>query len=456
MPWRAWRRALTTAVFAAAGLHCNLVTSFTDCSADRDCRLGERCNPSGRYCEVPVGELCNGLDDDHDGVADEAEDFGPCDADRMPGMCRDGRRRCAGGRLTCVRRTSPQPETCYNGIDDDCNGTVDDGASCVQNYPASMAVRIGSNDISTGEGDDAPEHRVCVAPFSIDKHEVSNRAFLTWLNTLDPSRFMVGTPPARLNTTIPYGTYVLYNAADTGAPNWLPLVLLPQPTERGYDLSVRRRGTLFETLDASIGDLPVVNVTWIAADRYCRWAGKQLPSEAEFFRAMQGDNGARLYPWGNDAPTCARANVSVGVNRAPCVGTGVGRPLPVASLDMGTNPEGVFNLYGNVDEWMWDYLDRSSVTQPDGTTVYRNNYYASRMTDAMWCGDFPSGPLGPAMGATILEMGSTTVHRCTRCRFSRGRRYESTDLRPLIRKWMDADRAEPGIGFRCSAGGASR
>ncbi len=432
------------AVFAFAALRCNAIVDFTDCTADRDCRLGERCNLARSYCEVPAPELCNGVDDDHDGVSDANEDFGACQRERRAGQCSDGRRRCVNNQLTCVYRAAPSAEVCFNGLDEDCNGTIDDGAACVVNYPASTAVRIGSDDASEGEGDDAPEHRVCLAPFSLDKHEVSNRAFLNYLNSLDASRFRIGTPPSPLNRTRTYGTYVLYNDSTTATPNWVPLVLLPQSTEPGYDLSIRRRGTLFETVAADIDTLPAVFVTWIAADRYCRWAGKHLPTEAEFFRAMQGDNGARRYPWGNDAPTCARANIAAGTNRAPCVG----RPLPVASLDMGATPESVFNLYGNVDEWMWDYLD----TTPNHD---RNNYYMSRAPTA-WCTDFPQGPLGPMAGSPINEPNSTTVQRCTQCRFSRGRRFSSDDPRPLIRKWMDADNADTAIGFRCATGGANR
>lgn len=428
-----------------ATLQCSVLVGFEECSADRDCPLGERCNPARRYCEVPAPELCNGQDDDHDGVADEDEDFGACGRPTA-GRCTQGRRRCINGTLTCVERSRPSPtETCFNGIDDDCNGLVDDSASCVLNIPASMAVRIGSNNPADGEGDDAPEHRVCLAPFSIDKHEVSNLAFLTWLNSLDPSRISIGRPPRPLNPTRTYGTFVLYNEGTPQAPQQVPLVLLPNPGDPGYALSIRRRGTVFETLAADIGNLPVVFVTWLAADRYCRWAGKHLPTEAEYFRAAQGENGARTYPWGNEPPTCQRANVAVGPNRSPCVG----RPLPVASLEMGVSPEGtIFHLYGNVDEWMWDYLD----TTPNHD---RNNYYMSRPPDA-WCRDFPEGPLGPAMGSPINEPNNPAVQRCTQCRFSRGRRYTSDDLRPLIRKWMDGDNADPGIGFRCSTGGARR
>jgi hypothetical protein len=99
-----------TGVLGAA--HCNLVVSFSDCTRDSDCRAGERCNPSRRYCEVPIDEVCNGVDDDRDGVSDADEDFGHC---RLPPgaspACLDGRWRCRNGTtMQCVRRAQPVPQ----------------------------------------------------------------------------------------------------------------------------------------------------------------------------------------------------------------------------------------------------------------------------------------------------------------------------------------------------------
>jgi formylglycine-generating enzyme required for sulfatase activity len=89
---------------------------------------------------------------------------------------------------------------------------------------------------------------------------------------------------------------------------------------------------------------PVSGIAWDDARAYCAWRGKRLPREAEYERAVRGDDGRR-FPWGNDAPTHERTVF------------GAGRPEPVASHPSGRGPYGHDDLAGNVWEWMQDEYD---------------------------------------------------------------------------------------------------
>ncbi|WP_406707883.1 ergothioneine biosynthesis protein EgtB [Streptomyces halobius] len=104
---------------------------------------------------------------------------------------------------------------------------------------------------------------------------------------------------------------------------------------------LRRR---FGVTEAVPPDEPVLHVSWYEADAYARWAGRRLPTEAEWEKAARhdpADGRAMRYPWGDEDPTPAHANL----------GQRHLRPAPIGSYPDGQSPLGVRQLIGDVWEW---------------------------------------------------------------------------------------------------------
>lgn len=135
-----------------------------------------------------------------------------------------------------------------------------------------------------------------VAPFAIARHPVTNAQFLGFVR------------------------------AGGAAPRYW--------AERDGEWLERR----FDRLVPLEPDLPVVHVSWHEAQAYCRFAGRRLPTEAEWELAAGGLE-KRRYPWGDDAPAPGRANLH-GTVRAP-----------VGAFAPGDTPKGVRQMLGNVWEW---------------------------------------------------------------------------------------------------------
>ncbi|MBI2376740.1 MAG: formylglycine-generating enzyme family protein [Deltaproteobacteria bacterium] len=111
--------------------------------------------------------------------------------------------------------------------------------------------------------------------------------------------------------------------------------------------------------DASRDRYPVGCVNWSQADAYCRWKGGHLATEAQWEKAARGTDG-RIYPWGNDEPTCERAK------SAGCL---PGGSVEVGGRPSGASPYGVQDLAGNVLEWTADWYgayDANATVNPTG------------------------------------------------------------------------------------------
>jgi formylglycine-generating enzyme required for sulfatase activity len=118
-------------------------------------------------------------------------------------------------------------------------------------------------------------------------------------------------------------------------------------------------------------DLPVAGPSWEDAVAYCRWAGKELPTEAQWEKAARGTDGRR-YPWGNEPVDGRRANYcdrTCEFDWKDSQDDGYKHTAPVGSYPAGRSPYGADDLAGNVWEWVRDcyaedYYGRSTVGNP--------------------------------------------------------------------------------------------
>lgn len=227
------------------------------------------------------------------------------------------------------------------------------GFGCSEQRPADYSGMVfiegGRFVMGTDKGFpfEGPPHPVKVDSFYLDETEVTNREFAAFV---EATGFVTESEKQGFS-----GVF------DPDAGEWKPVDGADWRRPEGPGSSIEGKD-----------DYPVIHVSWDDAAAYARWAGKRLPTEAEWEFATRGGRDGTVYPWGDELTPEGRYRANIWQGRFPLQDhrlDGFGGVAPVKQFP--PNGYGLYDMAGNVWEWVadWyapDYYQRSPVRNPPG------------------------------------------------------------------------------------------
>jgi len=338
-----------------------------------------------------------------------------------------------GSKTDSVDKKSVGNGTAYKSIDQiTFNG--DTSRAGMVSIPGGVFMMGADND--QADKDEYPKHKVILDPFWIDQHEVTNDQFAKFIESTGYVTTAERKPDwEELKKQLPPGT----PKPDESLLVAASLVFTPPAQE--VDLNDYSQWWAWvpgaswkhpEGPDSDIdgkGNYPVIHVSWDDAMAYCKWAGKRLPTEAEWEYASRGGLNNKIYPWGDDHINKGKAKANTWEGNFPYKNTGFDTFKGIAPVkSFAPNGFGLYDMAGNVWEWCLD--------------KYRNDYYQSINSP-----DGIKDPQGPADSFDPDEP-------YTPKRVSRGGSFMCNEsycsgYRVARRMKSSPDSGMSNLGFRC-------